>query len=203
MRADANERRVGESDAAYRAYLQYRDTPHPRTMRSARRRVTGRADAQTPNSWRIWSEEHDWDARCAAWDGRHVKHLPSTVPPDREVLPHDVGGVDTSRREALETAAVVREFIADALRVLGEYGGTRVQLERRGAKITIDLGAITNLLAEWRNVVAWGRQVPPEITAALHAVMLQRGGGVGDAADDLSAEDIAAVLSALPSRRAS
>lgn len=204
MRADANGKTAGESDEAFLAFLQYRDTPPPRTLRSARARV--RPDApQPPRTWKEWSKKYDWEARAGAWDLRHQPGLeyiaPVRVGPDREVMPHDTADVSASRREALAVATTLKHYIKEAISALKGYGGTRVKFKQSGAEVTIDLDSVIRALAEWRNIVAWGRQVPPEITAALHAIMLQRAGEDQGDDGDVTPEAIAQLLQALPSRK--
>lgn len=205
MRADANGKTAGESDEAFLAYLQYRDTPPPRTLRAARVRV--RPDApQPPRTWREWITKYDWEARAAAWDSRHSVMSGYIVPPrregpDREIVPHDTADVSASRREALAVATTLKNYIREAISALKGYGGTRVKFRREGAEVTIDLDSVIRALAEWRNIVAWGRQVPPEITAALHAIMLQRAGEDQGDDGDVTPEAIAQLLQALPSRK--
>jgi hypothetical protein len=63
------DRRDGESDAAYGAFLAYRDLGLGRTVLDAFRQREGKGGAKQANGrWNKWVKSHEWHDRARAWD---------------------------------------------------------------------------------------------------------------------------------------
>ncbi len=60
------DRRKGESEGAYQAFLTYRDLGQDRTLERVNSTYTG--PISKINSLRIWSASHKWVDRARAWD---------------------------------------------------------------------------------------------------------------------------------------
>lgn len=152
-----------------------------------------------PRSWRDWRDEHEWDLRVASWDTRHVSTRLATRPDDELRPPiHEVPGVERSRESALSSASAVRRALDACYEALRRRGATRVQWIENGEKREINLNDLTAAEAEWRRNVAWGHQIPAEITAQALAVLAQASDDDGEEADPRAIVDL---LSAIRSSR--